>query len=471
MAITIQSIKVEGVKYMQLVQLEISHAVNEYARARLVLIINEARAKEFMEHGGAENIIKISSKVGRKTTVLFCGYAVNVNFQPQVGYNLMTIDLRDPAYLLDIKRLNHSFQKLTAKYKEILEGQVGDAEGTIQFKVDDKPIEKMIVQLNETTWEFIKRMASQLNASVFTDITAESPMITIGLPDSPSSVEIKNGDFSSEFNAAQFDFIDSNPQLVAEGVNVATQDFFVAKLAGPFPYLKLGNKLKYKEKIYRIKEMDARFIADGSLRITYTLVSKYGFFVPKVAPKNLRGRIFHARVKTVDKDIIQAHLVDIDTEYDNESTTKFPFATPYSSADGSGWYVMPEEKDLVRIVFPSNDAADAFAISSVNTAPLAEPKNKSLKAPGGRELLLTDKGIEIIAEHQETFIRLNMDDGISIVSKNDIILHADGNISFAANGNIEMLAKKQIAVQSGKSHVKILTDQIDMGANEVFIGE
>ena len=40
MAITIQSIKVEGVKYMQLVQLEISHAANEYARARLVLIIN-----------------------------------------------------------------------------------------------------------------------------------------------------------------------------------------------------------------------------------------------------------------------------------------------------------------------------------------------------------------------------------------------------------------------------------------------
>lgn len=84
---------------------------------------------------------------------------------------------------------------------------------------------------------------------------------------------------------------------------------------------------------------------------------------------------------------------------------------------------------------------------------------------------MTDKGIEIIAEHQETFIRLNMDDGISIVSKKDIILHADGNISFAADGNIEMLAKKQIAVQSGKSHVKILTDQIDMGANSVFIGE
>ncbi|MBE8952459.1 MAG: hypothetical protein SR1Q7_04870 [Quinella sp. 1Q7] len=471
MAITIQSIKVEGVEYMQLVQLEISHAVNEYGRARLVLIIDEAKAKEFMQQGGAVGVMKISSKVGDNTTLMFCGYVVNVNFQLQVGYNLMTIDLCDTASLLDIKRLNHSFQKLDANYKNILEGQVADAGGTIQFKVDDKAIEKMILQLNETSWEFIKRMASQLNASVFTDITAESPMITIGLPDAKATAKIQNGDFSCEFNAAQFDFVQSNPQLLAEGVGVVVEDFFSVQLAGPFQYLNLGDVVQYDRKNYRVKALDGRFIADGSFRMTYTLVGENGFLVPKVAPKNLRGRIFRAQVKTVDKDVIQAHLVDIDAEYDNESTMKFPFATPYSSADGSGWYVMPEVDDYVRIIFPSNDTDDAFAISSINTAPLADPKNKSLKAPGGRELLLTDKGVEIIAEHQETFILLNKDEGISVVSAKDIVIHADGNIFFEANGKIQMVAKEEIAVQSGQSHVKLLSDQIDMGGNKIIVGE
>ena len=259
--------------------------------------------------------------------------------------------------------------------------------------------------------------------------------------------------------------------MLAEGVGVVAQDFFSVQLAGPFQYLKLGDKVKYDKKRYYIKEIDARFIADGTLRITYTLVSQYGFFVPKVAPKNLRGRIFRAQVKTVDKDVIQAHLVDIDAEYDNESTMKFPFATPYSSADGSGWYVMPEVDDYVRIIFPSNDTDDAFAISSINTAPLADPKNKSLKAPGGRELLLTDKGVEIIAEHQKTFILLNKDEGISVVSAEDIVIHADGNIFFEANGKIQMVAKEEIAVQSGQSHVKLLSDQIDMGGNKIIVGE
>lgn len=474
MAITIQSIKVKDVKYKQLVQMEIHHTVNEYARARLVLIVNEAQAKAFMDRGGVENKIEISIKEAKKTTVLFRGYAVNVNFQPQVGYNLMTIDLRDASYLLDIKRLNGSFQKLTAKHKEILEPQINAlAQGYdgIQFAVEDKAIEKMIVQLNETPWEFTKRVASQLNASVFTDIAVGRPLVTIGLPNSPVTLEIKNGDFSGEFDAAQFNFIDSNPQLLAEGAGVVAENFFSVKLAGPFPYAKLGDKVKYNKKRYYIKGLDARFIADGTLRITYTLVSQYGFFVPKIAPKNLRGRIFRAQVKTVDYDKIQAHLIDIDTNYNDQSTMKFPFATPYSSQNGSGWYVMPEVGDFVRIVFPSEDTADAFAISGINSAPLKNTHNKSLKAPGGRELLLTDDGVEIIAEHQETFISLNMNNGISVVSKKDIVIQAGGDISFMAGKQIQMVAKKAIHAQSGQSHVKILSDQIAMGANNIIVGE
>lgn len=471
MAITPQMIKIEGIKYMQLVQLEISHAANEYGRARLVLIVDETKAKEFMEQGGAVGVVKISAKEGADTKNLFFGYVVNINFQPQVGYNLMTIDLRDTASLLDIKRLNHSFQKLDAKHEDILKDQVAESGGTIQFRTDDPAIGKMVLQLNETSWEFIKRMASQLNASVFTDITAESPLVTIGLPAPKTTVIIKNGDFSCELDVAQFDFVNSNPQLLAEGMNVVVEDFLTVKLAGPFQYLQLGDVVQYDKKNYYVKALDARFIADGTFRLTYTLVGENGFFVPKVAPKNLRGRIFRAQVKTVDKDKVQAHLVDIDAEYDNNSTTKFPFATPYSSADGSGWYVMPEVDDYVRIAFPSNDTGDAFAISSINTAPLNEPHNKSLKAPGGRELLLTDKGVEIIAEHKKTFIMLDKDNGISVVSANDIVIHANGNISFEADGKIQMVAKEEIAVQSGESHVKLLSDQIDMGGNKIIVGE
>lgn len=470
MAITLQTIKVEGIEDVQILQLEINHAANEYASARLVVVVDAKKAKTFMEQANTTDKIKISGNDDEKKIILFLGYIVSINFQPQVGYNQMTIDLRDSSYLLDLKRQNFSFQELNSKYEDVLKPQISESKGKVQFKVTDKAIEKMILQLNETSWEFTKRMASQFNASIFTDVTADTPLITIGLPDPKETVEINTGDFSREFDAAQYDFVNSNPKLLAEGTKIVAEDFFSVTLSGSFQYLNLGDVVKRDKKEYRVKQMNVQFRRDF-FRTTYKLVGKTGFFVPKIDPPDIHGRIFRAQVKKVEKDKVQAHLIDIDKTYDDKSTTWFPFATPYSSADGSGWYVMPEVDDYVRIIFPSEDTGDAFAISSINSAPLKEPHNKSLKAPGGRELLLTDDGVEIIAEHQKTFILLDKNKGINIVSAKDIVVQADGNISFEAGGKIQMVAQKEIDAQSGQSHVKLLNNQIDMGGNNIIVGE
>ena len=67
--------------------------------------------------------------------------------------------------------------------------------GKINLKVTDKPIEKIILRLNETSRQFIKRLASQFNAAVFTDITAEKPLLTVGLPEPKISAEFKTAQF------------------------------------------------------------------------------------------------------------------------------------------------------------------------------------------------------------------------------------------------------------------------------------
>ena len=468
-AIAVGDIKIDGVEFLQLVNVEIHHAANSYARAKIVCIVDENKAKTFIEQANADKV-KISAKVDKKDTVLFQGYISNVMLETRIETAFLTVDLLDAAWLLDWKKETCSFQKLTDKFEDVLKTAVKDSGGKINLKVTDKAIEKTILRLNETSWEFIKRLAAQFNAAVFTDITAEKPLLTIGLPEPKNSVEIEYAQVSYTFDDAQFQFFNANAALLAEGSKIVAEDFFAANISEQFQYLNLADSVKIDKKEYFVKEKHAK-IFKGVLVMSYKLAGKTAFFVPIEIQKNIYGRIFRAQVKKVEKDKIQAHLIDVDEKYDSSGTAWFPFATVYSSGDGSGWYVMPEVDDYVRILFPSIDTADAFASSSINTAPLKEPKNKSLKAPGGREILLTDKGVEIIAEHQKTFIQLDKGKGINIVSSKDINILADGNISFEAKGKIQMVSQKEITAQSGQSHMKILANQIDMGGSNIIVGE
>ncbi len=467
-AVALHDIKITGVDFLQIRQIEINHTANEYARARLTLQVDDKKGKKFLEQANADKI-KISAKINKKDTVLFQGYISHLSLRTTIDETILTVDLLDAACLLNLKYETCSFQKLTDKYEEVLKTAVKDSGGKVNLKVTDKSIEKMIVRLNETSWQFIKRMASHFNAMVFTDITAEKPLVTVGLPESKQTIELDAVQVTYNFNDETFQFINSNETLKAKGAKVISEDFASVNVGDVFQYLNIADTVKLNKKEYFVKSLSFRLV-DYILIANYTLVGKTAFFVPISAQKNIYGRVFRAQVKKVEKDKIQAHLIDVDEKY-TEGTTWFPFATAYSSADGSGWYVMPEVDDYVRILFPSIDTSDAFALSSINTAPLKEPKNKSLKAPGGREILLTDKGVEIIAEHQKTFIQLDKDKGINIVSAKDIVINADGNVSFDAKGKIQMVSQKEITAQSGQSHMKILSNQIDMGGSNIIVGE
>ncbi len=373
-AVALHDIKIDGVEFLQILQIEINHLANEFAHARLTLQVDEEKGKKFLEQANADKI-KISAQINKKDTVLFQGYISNLSLNHTIDEDILTVDLLDAACMLDWKRETCSFQKLTDKYEEVLKTAVKDSGGKIQLKVTDKAIEKMIVRLNETSWQFIKRLASHFNAMVFTDITAEKPLVTIGLPESKQTVELEDAQVIYNFEDAQFQFINANETLKAKGAKVIAEDFASVSIGGLYKYLNIADTVKLNKKEYRVKNLNFKLV-DTVLTASYTLVGKTAFFVPIEPQKNIYGRVFRAQVKKVEKDKIQAHLIDVDEKY-TEGTTWFPFATAYSSADGSGWYVMPEVDDYVRILMPSIDTSDAFALSSINTAPLKEPKNKS----------------------------------------------------------------------------------------------
>lgn len=67
----------------------------------------------------------------------------------------------------------------------------------------------------------------------------------------------------------------------------------------------------------------------------------------------------------MERDTVQV-LIGCDENQAGCGTRVFPYATVYSTPDGTGWYCMPEIGDAVRLYFPCEKDADAYVASSVH---------------------------------------------------------------------------------------------------------
>ena len=480
------TIEIKGVQFKEgdkFLDISITHDYNEHARAEVIMRFSKETGKKFMKEVDTTKTVKISAKEidpanpanPPKDNVLFFGYITDAATRPRGAFLVLRLKLIGTSFLLDLKKGSQSFQKLDAKYEEILKkvysGEEGDAKSTtLQMEDGDKSktIEKMILRLDETAWEFTKRMASHLNRQIFTDITAEKPALSVGVPKPNQTIEIEENDLSV-YNISLLDFKRSSENPI-EGATAPVKEDFLDITYDSQKYLRIGDVLKVGSKNYIVSHVEMEVFRENL--ITHVKVHTKNFFTtPKFSNENVTGRILRAQVQKVEKDTVQAHLIEIDKEYDSSGTMKFPFATVYSSSDGSGWYVMPEEKDYVWILLPTDDEGDAFAFSGVNTTPLKDPKQKSFRAPDGKEIIMTDKSLELICEHQKIFTALFKDKGIFLASSKDIKLAADGNISMAAKGKIAIAAKSEMEIKCGSSKINLKSMEVSMGGSQIVVGD
>lgn len=473
--IDIKNVTVTGIEFDRLHDLSIHHEPNQHAQAVLFCDMEKEQAQKFIQQVDLKKVIKIEA-VGDDDTkdkqVLFQGCIIRVQVEYiAIKASRVHIVLADTSILLDIKRESRTFQVLTQKYEEILKTiYKTDQDGKVLINVEDKPIENFTIRLEETGWEFTKRMASRFNAPILSDLTAEKPVVSFGLRKENQEIKYTVPALLSSMSEIDFQFI-TNSDAVDDKIKskFIREDASYCQLTTS-EYLYLGDVVQVGSKKYYVQIVDT-VVAGENLRHSYRLVTQQGFVVPRIPLISCRGRLMKGQVQKVEKDKVQVHFLELDDAYDTKSTTWFPFATVYSSSDGSGWYVMPEEKDYVRMMFPSGNEAEAYAASSINMVPTDKVKEKSLRAPGGREILLTEDTIEIICDHQKIFVNLSKKDGISIISSQDIKVSADGDISMESKGKIQLLAKEEIQLQSGSAHVKIKSNQIAMGGSSVLVGE
>lgn len=454
-SITYLNIQIEGVPFTKLLSLEIKHNVNEHGEADISCEMENEAAQNYLKRVDEKTMIRVLTTAEGQPSVLFCGVVKRAGIQIMSEYTVLQLSLKSASTLLDQEKKNKSFQNTTKTYEEIMSQTVA-GQAQINMQVTDRAIGSMIIQCNETNWEFCKRMASRLSAPIITSIDGKVPVLTVGIPKGGKQHQIKS---TESHTASQAAANGSRSVLDASGTSLQTMQ-----------YVFLGDSVSNGSGNLKVSGIHAS-LAKGILISTVYIAGENQFKQTETANTQISGKMYTGKVQEVQKDTVKVHLIDIDGEYDGDSTVWLPYSTAYSSSDGSGFYCMPAEGDLVRVFFPGSDEGQAFAASSVSVSPGADVTDKQWTGPNGKQILMTKEGIYITTNSNENkiFINLTDDEGITIVSNKNINICAKNNLSLISNNSISINAEKDILISTAESYIDIKPEGIELGAENVVI--
>lgn len=446
-AYTLGNVLIEPYKFKEISKLKVIRKANEHAELYLKGIIAEEyeNSDKYVECADDKSEIKVSIKnYENETEDLFYGMVTSISLDNVQEVKSLEIRALGNTCLMDIKKKRRSFQGNKTTYNEIfrkVKSSYSNA-NMIDNVSDGKAIKQMVVQYNETDWEFLKRLTSHFNAVIIPECTMSGIKYTIGVPDLRRIYDLKhfNYSMSKEINEYQL--------KSAEGVSSINDSDFLNYKITTNKILDLYGKVKFNNRNLYVYQCEIEAI-NGILTTTCMLRDENGMKIPRIYNEKLKGVSLEGKIVSVKKDIVKVALgIDSYSNTVKVNTEWFPYSTVFSSPDGTGWYCMPEIGDAIRMYIPDNDEKNAYVISSVdlecrNEAMRSNPDHKSLSTKYGKKILLKPGEIDIFSGGNSMI--LNDEKGI--------IIDTDKNITMTGE-KIEINGDEVTII--GKNGVKLI---------------
>lgn len=461
--ITYDSIAVSGVDFLRLMDLEITQNINTHSSCVVRLEVTKEQGEAAASL--IEQYVIISSRAKGQTGVLFYGVAADAVTSFHGGYYELKLALFSTSCLLDREKSDKTYSNSQQTVLDLMEDAAG-GKAMIDFHVTDRPIGRFTLRYQETAWEFIKRLASVLYASVTANITTKVPVIHIGMAASQPT----ETDETVETYLGKEDGSLPSPLLFNNAAMNGPQQKTTFVLGEPASVLNWSGTTT---------------IRDGILTKTSVRMDESSYRQEPIENSGIAGLIVTGIVQEVKKNLVKVFFDQIDESFDASCDQWFEYSTAYSSEGGplgSGFYFMPEAGDRVRVYFPTSSAGEGLAFASVTVSPLKDPAEMKWRSPGGQELLFTKDGLRIAGRENSIFIDLSGSEdsnyGIRIVCDKDIRLvseapegEGDSAVMLYAEDSIYMYADKQIKLETDSTVMEIDQDKICMNAEYVYLAD
>ena len=222
----------------RIIDLKIQREISRHSKLYIKAIIPEEETHWYaMEMDFHDKI-----QVLQGEEIVFCGYMDSATVR---AFNqVYTVELEAIActYHFDIVKKYRSFQDLSMTYQDILNEIMGDYPRAeyIDTITNGQTIPDIIVQYNETDWEFMKRLASHFGKGIVCEDKAFYPRLFFGIPEYGQIKAVKETSYVRTKNLE--DYIDTISNFHS---NIRDWDKISYQIE-TYQYFNICEVLKYK---------------------------------------------------------------------------------------------------------------------------------------------------------------------------------------------------------------------------------
>lgn len=440
----------EPIRITDVEECRIDKTVNEHFQA---VVTGYVRLEE--EDETYLNRIMESTFIIRATTeeqedvYLFRGVIRDMNVHTSDGLTRISILAQSNTVKLDIDLHTRTFQGRNQTYREIVDTVLSYHTNTsmIQSKGKGALARGLVIQYEETDWQFMKRLASQLHTVLVADCTNNNACFYFGNQERKGKDDLE----ASEYQMRRY--IDLKRGESVEYILSSREIWNLCdciQIKG-YPY-----------HVYQIKS----HIKNHELEFEYTFRPSTGFEAAEFFNANVSGVSLMGEVTEISDTRVKVKLYS-EADCDFGKPIWFPFSTVYSSPDGTGWYCMPEKGDRIRLYIPESKEETAYAISAVhmeNNHDLRKnPDEKCIRTKYRKEIRFTPDKI-IITNHKGISMILDDDKGIVIRSNRKINIVSDNEIEIKGE-QIQVEGRQGVLLMEGPNMLMVRDGVREQGMN------
>ena len=438
MIIDVTRLRVSPFVVEGIVEMKVEQSLNQHAGMYLKGIIPKENGDSGVMDTDDSTVITVSDQDG----VIFSGLVqdIRASFEGQVYYlEVWAVSFSIKA---DTDVISRSFQDAGMNYQQIGEAMGGENGLSVSMETSPLPVHNLLLQYQETNWEFLKRIASHNHSVLLPSV--EEPKFYFGIPQGNQKGSLLSYRFSVGKNIRRY------RRHFGAGVDVSSEDSLEYIVTADDCVLSIGDTVDYGGNTLFVREAQLH-LADAVLTCRYVLCPENGLKVPVNYNSHITGLTLAGQVLEVNQDTLKV-LLSVDESQDTAKAYAFPYMTPYSAENHTGLYLMPEVGDVANIQFPTEDESLAVALSSyrqVDSDRTGDPNVKYLRTPHDKEIRISEDEILITAKTGGLYIKLNQDDGIEVFSQHGITVNTLSSIDMMAAGHISLSAGMEVILNAG----------------------